>query len=49
MFATDRDGAYQEILCVQEQRIVANDNTVPGPLARPTGARHSYAAGSHCI
>jgi hypothetical protein len=110
MFATNRDGAYREILCVQEQRIVANDNTVswngchlqisespfrrhfmvearlawsgarprglrhertcrppqvldsflsrlivplisPGfrPLARPTGARHSYAAGSHCI
>jgi hypothetical protein len=28
MFATNRDGAYREILCVQEQRIVANDNTV---------------------
>ena len=23
-----RDGAYREILCVQEQRVVANDNTV---------------------
>ena len=28
MFVTDRDGAYREILCVQEQRVVANDNTV---------------------
>jgi hypothetical protein len=26
MFVTDRDGAYREILCVQEQRVVANDN-----------------------
>jgi transposase len=28
MFVADRDGAYREILCVQEQRTVANDNTV---------------------
>ena len=28
MLVTDRDGAYREILCVQEQRVAANDNTV---------------------
>jgi transposase len=28
MFVADRDGAYREILCVQEERVVANDNTV---------------------
>ena len=28
MFVADRDGAYREILCVQEERQVGNDNTV---------------------
>jgi transposase len=28
MFVADRDGAYREILCVQEERQVSNDNTV---------------------
>ena len=28
MFVADRDGAYAEILCVQEERVVAKDNTV---------------------
>jgi transposase len=28
MFIADRDGAYREILCVQEERQVGNDNTV---------------------
>ena len=28
MFVADRDGAWREILCVQEERVVAKDNTV---------------------
>ena len=28
MFVADREGAYREILCVQEERQVGNDNTV---------------------
>ena len=28
MFAADRDGAWREILCVREERVVAKDNTV---------------------
>jgi hypothetical protein len=28
MFVADRDSAYREILCVQEERQVGNDNTV---------------------
>src|SRR4029077_3919652 len=35
MFVTDRDGAYREILCVQEQRVVANDNTCNRSLRFP--------------
>ena len=28
MFVADRDGAWREVLCVREERVVAKDNTV---------------------